>query len=58
MIKQIEMYEKLASGPNNTAILIPFNALGSDVTNTMILKNAIDQQKNTFPQPKKKKSKK
>jgi regulator of protease activity HflC (stomatin/prohibitin superfamily) len=55
MIKQIEMYEKLASGPNNTAILIPFNALGSDVTNTMILKNAIDQQKNTLPQPKKKK---
>lgn len=43
MIKQIEMYEKLASGPNNTAILIPFSALGSGIGKTMLIKNAIDK---------------
>ncbi|UDQ97079.1 SPFH domain-containing protein [Lentisphaerota bacterium WC36G] len=43
MVKQIEMYEKLASGPNNTAILIPFSALGSGLSNTMLLKDSIDQ---------------
>ena len=43
MIKQIEMYEKLASGPNNTAILIPFSALGSGIEKTMMITNSIDQ---------------
>jgi regulator of protease activity HflC (stomatin/prohibitin superfamily) len=45
MIKQIEMYEKLASGPNNTAIMIPFSALGSGLGKTMLLKNSIDNIK-------------
>ena len=43
MIKQIEMYEKLASGPNNTAILIPFSALGSGIEKTMMITNSIDK---------------
>ncbi len=43
MIKQIEMYEKLASGPNNTAVLIPFSALGSGIEKTMLLKDSIDK---------------
>ncbi|MCF6174401.1 MAG: hypothetical protein L3J71_01400 [Victivallaceae bacterium] len=45
MIKQIEMYEKLASGPNNTAVLIPFSALGSGIEKTMLLKDSIDKLK-------------
>ena len=45
MIKQIEMYEKLASGPNNTAILIPFSALGSGIEKTMLLKTSLDNVK-------------
>jgi len=45
MIKQIEMYEKLASGPNNTAVLIPFSALGSGIEKTMLLKASIDKLK-------------
>jgi regulator of protease activity HflC (stomatin/prohibitin superfamily) len=47
MIKQIEMYEKLASGPNNTAVLIPFSALGSGIEKTMLLKDAIDKLQKT-----------
>ena len=43
MVKQIEMYEKLASGPNNTAIMIPFSALGSELDNTMLLKASVDK---------------
>jgi len=43
MIKQIEMYEKLASGPNNTAIIIPFEALGSGLENTMLTREAINK---------------
>jgi regulator of protease activity HflC (stomatin/prohibitin superfamily) len=43
MIKQIEMYEKLAQGPNNTAIMIPFSALGSDITNTMMLRDSVEK---------------
>lgn len=45
MIKQIEMYEKLAAGPNNTAVMIPFSALGSGIEKTMLLKNSIDSLK-------------
>lgn len=45
MIKQIEMYEKLASGPNNTAVMIPFSALGTNLANTMLLKTSIDKIK-------------
>jgi regulator of protease activity HflC (stomatin/prohibitin superfamily) len=45
MIKQIEMYEKLASGPNNTAVLIPFSALGSGIEKTMLLKSSLDKIK-------------
>ncbi|NOY74969.1 MAG: hypothetical protein GXP32_04155 [Kiritimatiellaeota bacterium] len=43
MIKQIEMYEKLATGPNNTAILIPFSALGSGIEKTMLIRNSVNR---------------
>jgi len=43
MIKQIEMYEKLANGPNNTAVLIPFSALGSDMDKTMLLRDSVER---------------
>ncbi len=45
MVKQIEMYEQLANGPNNTSVLIPFNALGNDIQNTMLLKTSLDKPK-------------
>lgn len=37
LVKQLEMFEKLAIGPNNTTILIPFKAMGSEGMQKMIL---------------------
>ena len=45
MVKQIEMYSELASGPNNTTVLIPFNALGGNMQDTLLLKQAITDKK-------------
>jgi regulator of protease activity HflC (stomatin/prohibitin superfamily) len=51
MVKQIEMYEKLASGPNNTAVLIPFSALGAGLDQTMLLRNSVERLERAARKP-------
>lgn len=43
MVKQLEMFEKLANGPNNSSILIPFQAIDPSMVNTMMLKESVDR---------------
>jgi regulator of protease activity HflC (stomatin/prohibitin superfamily) len=51
LVKQIEMYEKLASGPNNTAVLIPFSALGAGLDKTMLLRNSLERLDKSIRNP-------
>jgi regulator of protease activity HflC (stomatin/prohibitin superfamily) len=53
LVKQLEMFEKLAIGPNNTTILIPFKAMGSEGMQKMILnRQAIEKLSHYKPQTK------
>ena len=45
MLKQFEAMERLANGPNNTVLIMPFSSLNSELPSTLIQKNAIDNMK-------------
>jgi len=45
LMKQFETMERLANGPNNTVLIMPFDALKSGMTNTLIQTQAIQKSK-------------
>jgi len=42
LLKQFEAMERLANGPNNTVLIMPFDALNSNMPGTMINKQAVN----------------
>ena len=45
LMKQFEAMERLANGPNNTVLIMPFDALQGNMPNTLIQTQAIDKSK-------------
>ena len=41
-LRQFQALERLAAGPNNTAVVVPFQAINPEFFNTVMLKEAVD----------------